>query len=166
MIRALVLFVGVAGPVMAQDVSFDPAATEACLSTSDGAARFDCVGLAATACMDAPGAESTVGMTGCLGGELDYWDARLNAAYGALMQVEGRVEAEMAEAGSSASKPAEALRDMQRAWIAWRDASCLYERSQWGGGTGGGPASADCAMRLTAAQAMALEDRLAEVAGQ
>ena len=51
---------------------------------------------------------------------------------------------------------------MQRAWIAWRDAACLYEVSQWGGGTGGGPAGADCMMRLAGEQALALEDRLAQ----
>jgi uncharacterized protein YecT (DUF1311 family) len=45
---------------------------------------------------------------------------------------------------------AEALRDMQRAWIAYRDASCDYERAQWGGGTGGGPATAGCLMRTRA----------------
>jgi uncharacterized protein YecT (DUF1311 family) len=51
---------------------------------------------------------------------------------------------------------------MQRAWIGYRDAACAYEESQWGGGTGGGPASVDCAMRLTARQALALEARLAQ----
>ena len=46
---------------------------------------------------------------------------------------------------------------MQRAWIGWRDATCDYERAQWGGGTGGGPATVACLMRLTGEQALYLE---------
>ena len=53
-------------------------------------------------------------------------------------------------------KQAEALRDMQRAWITFRDAACDYERSQWGGGTGGGPATLACLMRMTGEQALLL----------
>jgi uncharacterized protein YecT (DUF1311 family) len=49
---------------------------------------------------------------------------------------------------------------MQRAWIGYRDAACDYERAQWGGGSGGGPATAGCLMRLTGEQALALEGRL------
>ena len=50
---------------------------------------------------------------------------------------------------------------MQRAWIAYRDAACAYEASQWGGGTGAGPAATGCMMTLTGRQALALEERLA-----
>ena len=97
----------------------------------------------------------------CYGAEYDYWDARLNAAYGALMAMEKAAEAELGELGSAAPSPAAALRDMQRAWIGYRDAACLYEVSQWGGGTGGGPAGAGCMMQITGEQALALEARLA-----
>ena len=99
---------------------------------------------------------STVGMGGCLSKELDWWDARLNAAYGALMKREKADDAEYGGEGIPAKAPA--LRAMQRAWIAWRDATCDYERSQWGGGTGGGPATVGCLMRLTGEQALYLED--------
>ena len=54
---------------------------------------------------------------------------------------------------------------MQRAWTAYRDAACAYEVSTWGGATGGGPAGEDCMMRLTARQALVLEDRLRAAAG-
>jgi uncharacterized protein YecT (DUF1311 family) len=147
----------------AGQVPFSPAATEACLAAAtDDAGREACVGLSAGACMDTPDGSSTVGMGFCLGGERDFWDARLNAAYGTLMASEKAVEAEYQALGSAAPSPAAALLAMQRAWIGYRDAACAYEESQWGGGTGGGPASVDCAMRLTARQALALEDRLAQ----
>jgi uncharacterized protein YecT (DUF1311 family) len=163
--RCLLLLAGLAlaAPVMAQpDLPFSPAETEACLLRAEGPSRAVCVGLSAAACIDTPDGYTTVGMSICLGKEFDYWDGRLNAAYQALLAEDGRVDAEMADLGSAAEPMVPALREMQHAWIAFRDASCAYERTQWGGGTGGGPASVDCAMRLTAAQALVLEDRLAE----
>ena len=54
-----------------------------------------------------------------------------------------------------------ALRAMQRAWIGFRDATCDYERSLWGGGTGGGPATAACLMRMTGEQTLYLERMMA-----
>jgi uncharacterized protein YecT (DUF1311 family) len=151
-----------AGPAAAQDVAFAPVATETCLAAAgDEAAKEACVGKAAEACIDTPDGQTTVGMGFCYGAERDWWDARLNAAYGELMAMETAVEAELKELGSAAASPAAALREMQRAWIGYRDAACLYEVSQWGGGTGGGPAGAACMMQLTGEQALALEGRLA-----
>jgi len=154
-------------PVWAQpELPFTPAETEACLRGALGPAREICVGLSAAACMETPDGYTTVGMSICLGSELEYWDGRLSAAYRSLLDSDGRTDAEMAELGSAAPPLVPALREMQRAWIAFRDASCAYERAQWGGGTGGGPASAHCAMTITARQALALEDRLAGVGQQ
>lgn len=149
-------------PATAQpELPFSPAETEACLLRAEGPLREVCVGLSAAACINTPDGYTTVGMSVCLGREAEYWDARLNAAYQALLELDGKVDAEMAELGSAAAPMAPALREMQRGWIAFRDASCFYEYTQWGGGTGGGPASNDCVMRATARQALALEDRLA-----
>jgi len=58
---------------------------------------------------------------------------------------------------SAAVSVEESLRTMQRAWISFRDASCLYEQAQWMGGTGGGPATQACHMHETARQALKLE---------
>jgi uncharacterized protein YecT (DUF1311 family) len=152
-----------AAPAIGQEVPFSTEATESCLeAAADRAARDACVGLSASACIDTPDGYTTVGMGFCYGKELEFWDARLNAAYGTLMEIEATADAELKELGSAAPSASDALRDMQRAWIAYRDAACAYERSHWGGGTGGGPATADCLMRLTAAQALALEERLAQ----
>ncbi|MEM8632133.1 MAG: lysozyme inhibitor LprI family protein [Pseudomonadota bacterium] len=150
----------------AQNLPFSPAETESCLLGVEGNARLDCVGKSAQACIDTPDGYTTAGMSFCLGFERDYWDARLNAAYWPLMALEEQSDAELTELGSAAPKSAPALRDMQRAWIAFRDSACFYEVTQWGGGTGAGPASANCEMIQTARQALALEDRLAQRTAQ
>ncbi len=148
---------------MAQDLPWSPAETETCLAQADGAvARQVCIGLSAAACINTPDGYTTVGTGFCLGKEADYWDGRLNAAYAGLIAAEQQIDDEMEELGSAAPKMEPALREMQRAWIVFRDKTCEYEVTQWGGGTGGGPAYGNCVMRLTAEQALTLEDRLSE----
>jgi uncharacterized protein YecT (DUF1311 family) len=100
------------------------------------------------------GGYSTVAMTGCLDREIGFWDRMLNATYKTAL--ERAAESDAANAGMNAPSQQEALRDMQRAWIPFRDASCAYARSQWGGGTGGGPAALACYLDLTARQAILL----------
>ncbi len=98
-------------------------------------------------------------MGGCLDYELSYWDDRLNASYRALRAKERASDADWAGSPGAVSK-ADALRDMQRAWIPLRDATCDYERSQWGGGTGGGPATLACLLRMTGGQTLYLEQMM------
>jgi uncharacterized protein YecT (DUF1311 family) len=152
-----------AGPTQADPV-FAPDATEACVSEAyatspglSGHAVLDCVGRAAAACMMTPGGDTTIGMMECLDGEVGYWDARLNTAYAERMTIAKEQDVEMRDLGSAAASIEESLRAMQRSWIAFRDASCLYEQAQWMGGTGGGPATAACHMHETARQALKLE---------
>jgi len=151
-----ILGFALASSTAAQDLSYSNRATEECLSGSaSGAEMSDCIGASATACMeDTPGGFSTVGMGGCIDRELSYWDARLNDVYG-----EVRAEARELDRDKFKGAPsqADALRDMQRAWIAFRDATCAYEASQWGGGTGAGPAFLGCLMRLSGEQTLYLE---------
>ena len=90
-------------------------------------------------------------MSGCLDRELQYWDAKLNENYASALR-----RARDADGDTDGAPSATALREMQRAWIPFRDATCDYERSQWGGGTGGGPATSSCLMRLTGQQALYL----------
>ncbi|MEQ5826406.1 DUF1311 domain-containing protein [Sulfitobacter sp. NFXS29] len=146
-----------AGPVAAQEITYSDAATAECLA---GAQEFSdqraCIGLSSNLCMEAPGGYSTYGMGGCLDAELTFWDGLLNENYRARM-----VQSKSADEDATLYQPelpsqAEALRDMQRAWITFRDAACDYERSQWGGGTGGGPATLACLMQMTAEQALRL----------
>lgn len=154
-----------ATPALTQDAetAFSPKLTEACLGAlGDGVDPQICVGKSAGVCMLAPNGDTTFGMVECLVQEADYWDARLNAAYTEVMAGAKAADDEAASYGMAFDPQADALRDMQRAWIAYRDAACLYERSTWGGGTGGGPAAASCLMSLTAAQALRLEGRSGE----
>lgn len=149
----------IVGGVNAQDLVFSPTATEACLAAVEvETQRVACIGASANACMsDTPGGETTVGMGGCLDRELQYWDARLNASYKKQMAQAKAIDAEMADLGATVPSQADALREMQRAWIPYRDAKCSYSYSQWGGGSGGGPAFLSCMMSETAEQALYLE---------
>jgi len=107
--------------------------------------------------MNAPGGDTTIGMIECLQDELSYWDKRLNAAYAQRVSAAKQEDAEMNKIRSLASTLEDSLRKMQRAWISYRDATCLYEQAQWQGGTGGGPATAACHMHETARQTLRLE---------
>ncbi len=151
-------------PSLQADPAFTPDATETCVNEAyatspglSGHAVLDCVGRAAAACMMTTGGDTTIGMMECLEGERSYWDARLDAAYADLMTIAREQDTEMRELGSAAASIEERLRDLQQAWIAFRDASCLYEQAQWMGGTGGGPATMACHMHETARQALKLE---------
>lgn len=159
--RGLALALVLAAPAAAEAEAFTPAATEACLAAAADGARDACLGAAAEACMAGEGGSTTVGMTMCLDGEARWWDARLNAAYRAVMAAETAADA---EGFAGAPSAATALRDAQRAWIAWRDAACAYARAQWGGGTGAGPAGVQCVLALTGARALELEARAAALA--
>ncbi|PTV97623.1 uncharacterized protein YecT (DUF1311 family) [Rhodobacter aestuarii] len=144
-------------------IHYDGQVLDRCLANTVPEARRDCIGKAADACMQAtPEGASNAGMGLCAGFEHDDWDARLNAAYQSLMAVEKAQDADMADLGSSVPQMAPALQEMQRAWIAYRDAACTYEVSQWGGGTGSGPAWAFCTMQMTGEQTLVLLARLAD----
>lgn len=160
--RAILAVLALAWPAEAQEISFSVQSTEVCLEGAEGVQRFECIGASASLCMDTSDGSTTVGMGYCLGQELGYWDNRLNAAYADLGDLERAIFAEMTASAAGIPDGAKALRDMQRAWMGYRDAACIYEYSTWGGGTGGGPANAACLMDLTARQTMMLEDRLQE----
>lgn len=104
-----------------------------------------------------PYGETTVGMSSCLDQEVRQWDGWLNAAYGSLLAKAQASDAEAEKWGTSGPKITPALREMQRKWIAYRDTTCDFEMSQWGGGSGTGPAGLNCLLRLTADQAIYLE---------
>jgi len=149
--RSLLIALLLAAPAAAEDLSFSPVHTEACLQEAVGRGeRLDCIGASANQCMlDTLGGETTVGMGGCLDRERDFWDARLNEGYQQLL-TQQRDDPAMLDA----------LRDMQRAWISYRDARCDFEYVQWGGGTGGGPAILACLMQTTAEQTFVLEQNI------
>jgi len=154
---AMIVAMVLAAPAQAQDLRYSIIATADCLTNAGSAlaVRRACVGVSANRCMAAtPDGSTTYGMGACLDQELQFWDARLNSTYKVI-----RNKTRARDAGKFASEPSteDALRAAQRAWITWRDATCDFERSQWGGGTGGGPATLACLLRLTGEQALYLE---------
>lgn len=159
---AALLLMLVAAPAGAQGgLVFDPAPLAACVAANRG---MDCAWLAANACIAAtPGGNSTAGMGGCARAELDWWDADLNATYRSLRDGERATDSDWTDPPGMAPRPsgAQALREVQRAWIAWRDATCAYEELQWWGGTGAGLAGTSCRLQLTAEQALTLRRWLA-----
>lgn len=156
MMRAFVMLLVALFPasVLAQDLAFDPGETEQCLINSGHADnRSACIGLSADRCMMQPGGDSTYGMGFCLDGELQYWDNGLNEAYRQLRSVRQMSDADLPD---NLAIQADTLRDMQRAWITYRDARCAHEASLWQGGTGASPAFLSCMMQVTAEQALYL----------
>ncbi|WP_296474288.1 lysozyme inhibitor LprI family protein [Roseinatronobacter sp.] len=145
-----------ATPAMGEDLRFHATPTESCLAESADQAR-ECIGRAATACMGQPGGDTTIGMGFCLDAELGFWDDKLNAAY-------QRLRADMTAQDKARTDPAillaDSLRDMQRAWIGYRDARCGFETAQWHGGTGASPAFLGCALQVTAEQTLYLQSLL------
>jgi uncharacterized protein YecT (DUF1311 family) len=148
------------GAAQAQDIRFDPGQLAQCVGQSQDAT--DCIGTEAEICMAlTEGGYSTYGMNACTDAELIWWDDRLNAAYQTLMPVERARDGQ----ANDANRPSGAttLRDMQRAWIAYRDLSCTYTALGWFGGTGANTIYLGCLMDLTARQALTLEMALREM---
>jgi uncharacterized protein YecT (DUF1311 family) len=155
LIAAIVML---AGTARADDgLVFSTAAIDACFAAGNPAA--DCIGASAQACMaDTPGGYATPVMAGCFERELTYWDDALNTAYGDLDAQLRALDEDAADLPEGATR-AESLHALQRAWVAFRDARCGYERSLWGSGSGAGPAQIACLMAETARQALYLEEQ-------
>ena len=145
---ALILF---ASPLAAQDLSYSNDHTLNCINqASEPEGRRGCIGTSARVCIKMSGG-STIEMSGCLDQERDLWDYALNENYRQAIEKAQRFDAE-----NTHSKVEPPLREMQRAWIAFRDARCDFEMAQWGGGTGGSPAVTGCLMQATGEQALYL----------
>ena len=101
--------------------------------------------------MEATGYD-TQSVTQCLSAEEDWWDGQLNAAY-------RRIQAEFP------SNLVAAVKDMQRAWIPYRDARCLYHIERWGTGSTRPVEDATCHLHMTADQTFLLLDILSDQDG-
>ena len=92
-------------------------------------------------------ATANAAMHRCIGAERAHWDARLNAAYQAIL----------AAAEFDAQGKAE-LREAQRVWLAFRDKGCEAEGDLFAaGGTAAPLIAADCVLAQTARRAADLE---------
>ncbi|MBY8974692.1 DUF1311 domain-containing protein [Rhodobacteraceae bacterium NNCM2] len=159
--RALMVLTGglcvIFTPALANDdIIYSNDATLACLAKTDRWHALDCAGDSARACMTANRAgDTTLGMVQCYAQENAFWDARLNKAYKILVK---RAK-EMDASGGWVDEASiyRALRDMQRAWIPFRDAACESEAGWWRGGSHAPVAANWCVMMETARQALKLE---------
>jgi uncharacterized protein YecT (DUF1311 family) len=79
---------------------------------------------------------STREMSDCLVLAWEAQDGKLNTFYGEVLPVLTEDEAK-------------ALREAERIWIRYRDATCDAEKSLYGGGTGGPPAYLACMEAVT-----------------
>ncbi|MBM3544841.1 MAG: DUF1311 domain-containing protein [Alphaproteobacteria bacterium] len=91
-----------------------------------------CIGLIAEPCVEAPDA-NTASLVACHMREQTIWDGYLNTWYG---------EAQNKLKGDTAS--GDALKQAQRAWIAFRDAKCAYWEKRYAGGTIVAVLTGDC----------------------
>ena len=134
------------GAASAEQPGFSLEPVEACLAKNVRLEdRMTCIGLSSRQCIDAPGGGGGYAEALCHDAELAFWDDLLNETY-------------QQNLASAADDPAlvTALRDLQRAWIPYRDARCDAVFKAWGEGTGRSPAFVECLMRTTAAQALFL----------
>jgi uncharacterized protein YecT (DUF1311 family) len=99
--------------------------------------------LVAAPCQNTSEGQSNLGMADCFRRETMIWDQLLNENYKSLRD------------GLDAQQAA-ALRDMQRAWIASRDATCAFYDIKIHGSIAI-PSSAACAARETARRALLLK---------
>ena len=141
---AAALFCGVP-PVLAAG-NDDTAAIRACATkyadNVDDAERHCIFAIVADPCTMTPANQTTLATTECYNRERKIWDDLLNENF--------RVLRDDLDEGQKSK-----LRDMQRAWIAYRDTTCgfYYDKIQ---GTMGGFMEAGCVARETARRAMLL----------
>lgn len=107
----------------------------------------DCIGIISNPCMEFPDGSSTIGMSSCNRRETKWWDIWLNSNYTQL---------------KNAMNPQDfaQLRDMQRKWIAYKDAKCKFEYDSWKGGSIATIIAAECFLKTTADQAITLSGHL------
>ena len=147
-----------ATPLAAQDVTpkFDPQVLDTCLFDTQVEEHESCIGVAADQCMETEGGSSTAGMNDCVGHELEIWDKKLNEAYNTLMAAAKQVDEGYADETSSPNR-AGLLKEMQVNWIAFRDATCAFERSEYHGGSMASNVGMGCLLDMTAKQALVLD---------
>lgn len=108
--------------------------------------------------VDCTRAETQVALTFCAGQDGKAADDRLTSAYKAAMAVMKGIDANL-DVGNQVAVLA--LRDGQRAWITFRDATCAAEGWTFHGGSAEPMVIYACRARVTAARAAELENMAA-----
>ncbi len=154
MTRFLVLIL-LAMPAAAQDFSIDRHLIDRCLAIQEN--PMNCVGRQADECVQRNGGGPNSVLAACREAEAAAWDLTLNAEYRDLQRLAREREAE--DLGYAPQSLIIGLREMQRAWITYRDATCdnaLALAKPFG--SAAGPAGAECLMVETARQFFALNN--------
>ncbi|RRH76880.1 lysozyme inhibitor LprI family protein [Falsigemmobacter faecalis] len=154
---ALLVSLLLATPAFAQ--SFDSRLTTQCLEAAEpkgGQQAALCIGTSASACFETPGGGTTVGMADCLAAEVKLWDDLLNAAWKEAVTVARAMDQNNKDSSPAAPESVKSLREAQRAWISFRDATCRFEAERYYGGSVATLTSSSCFMELTALQAIRL----------
>lgn len=140
----------------AQEFTVDPQAVRSCFANTDiGAIYPPCLGQASGQCQEHTGGSSTMAIVECIQAETHIWDDILNEEY----QATQAYNAEQDGAGNSqVLDRTDALRDAQRAWIAFRDADCAARYAIWQDGTIRSIVAANCHLTMTASRAVDLRD--------
>jgi uncharacterized protein YecT (DUF1311 family) len=144
-----------ATPLQAQEFTIDAHRIDRCLAVQDD--PMVCVGRAAETCVENRGGGPDMVHAACLQAELDFWDGSLNNAYAHVL--DRAREREAADLGYEPGSLITALRQMQRSWIVYRDATCDHALALAAPfGSAAGPAFNECMMVQTARQNFVLRD--------
>jgi len=127
-------------------------------SAEDRAARMACKDAVAQPCMSQDGGETTLGMSMCLQDETTAWDQLLNEEYRETMAFMKAMDADEREYFPEFANRETALREAQRAWIAFRDAECALAYAEWGSGSHRNIAGSGCMADMTADRTIAVRD--------
>ena len=146
-----------ASPALAQEaLPGDAAGLAACMAApGEDTARASCAEKLTDACLASPEGMTSDGMTACLAAEAAAWNKLMSDRYDALLVQAEAFDREL-DADSPYAPSAPALRQMQLAWIEYRDASCAYAATPYAGGNMAEIAHEECLRDLIATQAQRL----------
>nr|WP_272210049.1 lysozyme inhibitor LprI family protein [Marinicella sp. W31]MDC2875906.1 DUF1311 domain-containing protein [Marinicella sp. W31] len=150
----------IASPALAEDeVIYSDDLVSQCVNLAETEVEMRaCAGVSAQACQNASDyGSTTIGLQECSALETKFWDSWLNRTYRELQARAKAADAEAVDDPRANGEIAESLRDMQRVWINFRDATCEFEANQYQGGTIAGPVYAGCRLWMTADQAIYLD---------
>ncbi len=150
-----ILFIAFAAPAAAQDFSIDPHLIDRCLAINDET-PMRCVGRQADECEQRNGGGADMVISACQAAEAEVWDDILNRTYARVL--EHAKAREGWDIGYEQGQLTDAVREMQHAWIAYRDATCGHALARaMPFGSGAGPAESECQLRETARQVFQLQ---------
>lgn len=120
---ALLAWLGGASFAVAQDFTIDPHLIDRCLPVVDN--QMQCVGQQAYDCIHRNGGGPNMVLGACYEAEAEVWDDWLNSTNKGLIATARDLEA--SDSGWDPGSLVDTLREMQIAWIAYRDATCAQE---------------------------------------